>query len=221
MDVLAIDCSNLGHRAYFANSQRFERLFMDWVDKLKTLYAVEQKAEVLIAFDSAVCVRRELYPAYKAGRSEKHPDLAAWLEKMRGLYPAPDGFEADDLIASRVARVGDTDQAVMVSGDLDLCALVAWNVRLVRPPAWSEPWGPDDVYGKFGVWPDQVPAYKALCGDGSDNIKGVAGIGPVKAKSLLETHGTFEGVLTALTPDQQGQARLAYELVRLKEDAPL
>lgn len=214
--LLAIDGSNLIHRAWFASPKGFMTLFTTWVGNLQKRY---DPTVMEVCVDSATCFRRDLDPNYKQGRAEKDSMLAAWLDAHRKTWPSPEGYEADDLIATLVHRHGGP--AVIVSGDLDLAALVTHDVSLVRPPDWWKRMTPDDVYEKVGVWPDQVAAYKSLAGDTSDKIKGVEGFGPVKARKLLETYGTFEGVLVTLTPAQQEQARAAHELVRLREDAPL
>lgn len=214
--LLAVDATNLAHRAYFAAPGGHATLFSSWLGKLTALHRPD---ETYLAVDAPTCFRRALDPAYKAGRAEKANDLVCYLDALRSLHPCPDGFEADDLIATRVAR--HDGLAVVVSGDLDLCAVVSGRVRLVRPPAWETTLGPEEVYGILGVWPDQVCAYKAIRGDASDNVPGVRGIGPVKARRLLETHGTFEGVLLALTPAQQEEAQAAWRLVALRDDAPI
>ncbi len=212
--LLAIDASNLAHRAYFADPACHQSMYSSWIEKLHNLHSPD---EVYIAVDSTSLFRRDIYPAYKDGRVGKSAELIGFLASLRESYPPPAGFEADDVIASAVKR--HYGEAIVVSSDLDLCATVSGRVSLVRPPDWATRLGPEDVYAKLGCWPDQVAAYKALRGDPSDNIKGVAGIGEKKARKLLETYGTFEGVLSVLPPEQQEEARFAMSLVALRDDA--
>jgi DNA polymerase-1 len=201
------------HRAFYASPHDYRSLAASWVD---TLVRLHRPAEVFLAIDSARSFRRDFDPSYKAGRNPKPTALTEWLDQERETMKPPDGYEADDLIAARIHR--HDGEAIVVSGDLDLCAVVNGRVSLVRPPDWGTALGPEDVYRKLGVYPDQVCAYKSLAGDTSDNIRGASGIGPVKARKLLATYGTFEGVLPNLTESQQEEAKAAWKLVALRTD---
>jgi DNA polymerase-1 len=91
--------------------------------------------------------------------------------------------------------------------------------------------GPDEIFKKYGVTPMQIPAYKGLVGDHSDNLKGVTGIGPKAAEALLQQYGTLEAIYEHL-PDikaswrsklEQGreQAFFCQRMALLKCDIPL
>lgn len=214
--LLLLDGTNLVYRAFYASPQLYGGLLASWIAALN---AAHRPDETFVALDAGRSFRHDLSPDYKAGRSPKPEELRAYLAAMQSIYAAHDGFEADDLIASRLAR--HDGPAVIVSGDLDMCALVTARVRLVRPPKWKDVLGPDEVFDLMGVWPDQVTAYKSIRGDVSDNVPGVRGLGAVKTRRLLATHGTFEGVLAALSPQQQAEARTAWSLVALRTDAPV
>jgi len=116
------------------------------------------------------------------------------------------GFEADDLLGS-IADQGQSakdkaqsiDEVVIVTGDRDILQLVddKRKVRVylpVRGLSDAKLMKSDDVVEKLGVKPVQIPDYKALVGDPSDNYPGVAGIGPKTAIDLLTRFGTLQGI---------------------------
>lgn len=88
-----------------------------------------------------------------------------------------EGFEADDLIATyaRLARLDGSDVTI-VSSDKDLMQLVGDGVNMLDPLK-NKIIGPSEVFEKFGVPPHLVRDVQALCGDASDNVPGVPGIG--------------------------------------------
>jgi DNA polymerase-1 len=113
------------------------------------------------------------------------------------LYP---GFEADDVIATLLSRHATTEARIITS-DRDFYQLVSPLVRVLSPVRGTREMREVDVAGveaAFGVRPDQVPDFKALVGDASDDIPGVPGIGPKTAAALLRTHPTIEELLDHL-----------------------
>jgi DNA polymerase-1 len=188
--------------------------------------------------DSRTTFRSSLYPAYKANRSARPADLTAQMPYLRdlarafGLTPLEDpAFEADDLVA---ALVGGAEarglETTVLSADKDLMQLVSDRTTL-----WDSMRGrrytPAAVKEKLGVAPPAVADYLALVGDSSDNVPGVAGIGPKSAARLLEAHGDLDGIFAHLDElPARERARLetcrelAYlsrSLTRLAADAPL
>ncbi len=183
--------------------------------------------------------RHALYPDYKANRDAPPPDLKEQLNRVYQLSRAMglplaevSGFEADDLIATLTRQARNAGmRVVIVSSDKDLMQLVASGVWLLDTMK-GRIIDSDAVHAKFGVTPEKLGDYLALCGDAVDNIPGVAGIGPKTASALLNTSGTLEQLLSA--PDRverkawreklrasSDEARLSRKLVTLCEDAPL
>ena len=123
-------------------------------------------------------------------------------------------------------------RSVMVTGDKDLLQLVDEHVSALRPPKKGESRyrlvGPAEVLEEYGIRADQVIDYLALIGDSSDNVPGVAGIGPKGAVKLLQEHGDLDGVyrnLEGLSPsvakklsEARQMAYLSRTLVALRHD---
>jgi DNA polymerase I len=155
--------------------------------------------------------RKGLYADYKANRPENDPDftrqkreLAGWLRAL-GLNPvAKAGFEADDLLGTIAQREAEAGNFVgIVSPDKDLSQMVSERIFLLRPVKDDigrnifETYAPQDVFERFGVWPEQVADWLALQGDSSDNIPGVDKVGPKTATRWLQAHQSLEQIMAA------------------------
>jgi len=150
--------------------------------------------------------REEIYPEYKANRSEAPDDLKPQFSRIEEMIRCfeiqsyrQSGVEADDLIATLTRRWCDAspkNHVVIVSSDKDLMQLV--NERVcVWDTMSNQIYGIAEVEEKFSIAPGQIRDYLALVGDSSDNIPGVAGIGPKGASELLRQYGTLGAVLDA------------------------
>lgn len=183
--------------------------------------------------------RSEIYPDYKANRSETPEDLIPQFAPIREATRAfglpsieKDGFEADDIIATyaRIANEAGMEVCV-VSSDKDLMQLVRDGVGMMDPMK-DRNIGPAEVMEKFGVTPDKVIDVQALAGDSTDNVPGVPGIGIKTAAELINTYGDLETLLARAGEIKQPKrretlqtnaekARISYQLVKLKDDVPL
>ena len=107
------------------------------------------------------------------------------------------GFEADDLIGilTRAAEKKNMN-VVILSGDRDLFQLVTDKVKVAAPQRAGglKLYGETDVLEELGVKPTQVPDYKGIAGDSSDNIPGVKGLGPKSAIKLLEDYHDLDNI---------------------------
>ncbi|GAG79225.1 unnamed protein product, partial [marine sediment metagenome] len=170
-----------------------------------------------VAFDTGRTFRDELYSEYKATRAKMPDDLRPQIERIRQLVDAfniprleLEGYEADDVLGSVAHQAVEHGLGVkIITGDRDLLQLVNERVIVTLPGkslSDSKDYIPKDVIETLGVRPDQVVDYKALVGDKSDNIPGVAGIGPKTAVSLLGSYDDLDGVyahLDDLSPNLQ------------------
>jgi DNA polymerase I len=190
--------------------------------------------------------RKVLYPQYKANRPPPAEDLQPQIPLVREATDALGipwvehlEYEADDLIAA-YAQVGLEAglEVVVVSSDKDLMQLVrgddeprAGTIRLWDTMK-NRLVGPAEVEAKFGVAPGQLGDLLALAGDSTDNIPGVAGIGPKTAEGLLAEFGDLEGILANTAKIKQSKrrenlethadlARLSRQLVALRTDFEL
>ena len=156
---------------------------------LLKLIADIQADHIAVIFDAKQeNFRNDIYPDYKANRSETPEELIPQFPLIREATEAfnlpqleLEGFEADDIIATycRLARERG-DKAVVVSSDKDLMQLVGDGVAMMDPMK-NKDIGPAEVEEKFGVSPDKVIDVQALIGDSTDNVPGAPGIGPKTA----------------------------------------
>ena len=195
---------------------------------------------IAVIFDAGrYTFRNRLYEAYKAHRPPAPEELIPQFALVREATEAfgvpaielPD-WEADDLIAAYAHAVTEMGgQATIVSSDKDLMQLIRPGVQMLDPMK-KKPIGLAEVMEKFGVPPEKMIEVQALIGDSTDNVPGVPGIGPKGAAALVNEFGTLEAVLAAapsMKPSKRrdsliehaDKARISYELVRLREDAPL
>jgi 5'-3' exonuclease len=201
-------------------------------------------ALVAVCCDSPSNWRKELEPSYKANRPPR--DSAAFeqlllvketLAKDGLLVWEAEGFEADDVLATACrAAVKAGHEVVVASADKDLTQLVEHGVSWASPKT-GELLTRDGVHTKFGVWPEQIRDYLAICGDTSDNVRGVQGVGPKGAVKLLAEYVTLEQVMAevvkprakpvaTLNIDAKLKESLAWiattvKLVSLRYDVPI
>lgn len=151
--------------------------------------------------------RNKLSPEYQAQRLEVEPNLIGQFDKARQTLAAfhipyfeRAGFEADDLIGTIVTKLEQSDdvsETIVVTGDKDLLQLIDKKTKLFMPTVGmsnGKLFGEAETKEKMGVSPRQIVDYKAFVGDPSDNYKGVPGVGPKTAITLLEKYKTFENI---------------------------
>ena len=173
--------------------------------------------------------RKEKFADYKAQRPKAPDDLVAQIISAHDLFAAFSiatleipGFEGDDLIGTCATQFSKEKNVtvVILTGDLDSLQLVRDGHVLVETfkKGISETIIYDEagVKERYGITPSQLIDYKALVGDQSDNIPGVAGVGPKTAATILQTHGSLKNFFA------HGQADRAYEkIIAHKDDALL
>ncbi|MBR5927604.1 MAG: DNA polymerase I, partial [Spirochaetia bacterium] len=158
----------------------------------------------LVTLDSLTpTFRHEMYPEYKATRDKTPEDLHAQIPRIEAVLKAlgikalrVNGYEADDIIATYAKKCQNEDfQCRIITGDKDLLQLVSDNIKVIRysKDDYNE-MDRDGVYKEWGVWPEQILDYLALCGDSADNIPGVKGIGPKGAVALLQAYGNIDSI---------------------------
>lgn len=232
--LLLIDGNNLFHRAYHAlptlNSKDGENVNAVFGFSNMLIKAIDEVEPTFIAcaFDTkAPTFRHVEFQAYKAQRTAPPPDLYPQLPKVKSVLDAfgikyfeKAGYEADDLLASvAVQSLRDVDQITILSGDRDLLQLVDGKIK-VQAPGWNLKdatlFGSHEVKEKYGVTPEQMIDWKSLTGDPSDNIPGIAGIGPKTATDLVQKYGSVEGIFEHL--DEIGE-KVRAKLEAGKENA--
>lgn len=231
-----IDGNALVHRSYHAlpktlRSAKGEltNAVFGFTSILLGILEYERPEYLAAAFDmKGPTFRDAIFDQYKATRSKTDDELIAqfprvWevLEAFSVPIFAKEGFEADDylgIVTTEVRRRHPDTEILIVTGDHDALQLVGEGVTVVAPISGYTKVKRYDraaVKEKMGVWPEQVPDYKGLAGDSSDNIPGVQGIGDKTAVRLLEEWGSIEGIYEHLEKVQPERIR---ELLRKGEE---
>ena len=195
---------------------------------------------ILVVFDaSGKTFRNDIYPDYKANRSEAPEDLIPQFPVIRQATAAFNipfveliGYEADDLIASYAKEAQKNNmQVTIVSSDKDLMQLVSNNISMLDTMK-GRIINKEEVFDKFGVYPEKVIDVQSLAGDSVDNIPGIPGIGIKTAALLINEYGDLEGLFKNANSIKQtkrreniiefeNQAYISKELVTLKNDVAL
>lgn len=231
--LLLIDGHSVAYRSYFAfiraplrdSHGRNTSAVFGFANTLRKLLEEQRPSHCAVAFDApGPTFRHERYRDYKIQRPATPDELAEQLPLVKRLVTTwgitaceKPGVEADDLLGTLAKRAqAEGFEVVIVSSDKDLLQMVGPGVT-VNDPWLGVSYGPEEVRGKLGVGPELVVDYLALTGDASDNVPGVPGIGPKRARALLERHGGLDRVLEQ-EPKLAGErekAELSRELVRI------
>ncbi|MEG3925696.1 MULTISPECIES: DNA polymerase I [unclassified Microcoleus] len=189
-----------------------------FLKSLLEVMAAHDPQYMAIAFDLATpTFRHEADDTYKAGRAETPEDFKPDIKNLQELLTylnlpaitAP-GYEADDVLGTLANKASAAGyQVKILTGDRDLFQLVETDKQISvlylstdelrrSGKGKSQEYGPEEVKAKLGILPEQVIDYKSLCGDKSDNIPGVKGIGDKTALQLLEAYNSLDGIYAAI-----------------------
>ena len=250
MRIYLIDGYSLLYRAFYALPQSIattsglptNALYGFTSMVLKLLGDVEEVGIGVVWDAGKPQFRMEVFPEYKANRSTMPEELKAQLDHLDEILEAmniptikAEGFEADDVLATLSRHIPENVQLKIVTGDQDAMQLVNGEVKVLRTTrgvSETKEYGREEVIEEYGVTPEQIPDYKALVGDPSDNIPGVKGIGPKGASNLLEEFATVENLYENLEKvkakgtrkkleEGRENAFLSLELARMRFDAPV
>jgi DNA polymerase-1 len=249
--LLAIDGTALAFRAFFAirdltdKQGRPSGAIYGFITSVLRAIKDHPSKHVVVVWDlPGPTFRHKLDDTYKANRDELDEDLALqfpWMREVTELMGLPqlsrEGYEADDVIASLAAQGPDLGlQVRMFTSDKDLAQNVTDMALQCPPPRKADSetiiMGPAEVEEKFGLPPAMMAQYQAFVGDSSDNIKGMPGVGPKRATTLLKKYGSLEKVLSDGPANEKGklaenlgaygdQVRHALEMVTMITDLDL
>ena len=238
-----VDGSGFIFRAYYAlppltrNDGTPINAVMGYCNMIWRLIAETKTSSLAVIFDTASkSFRNEIYAEYKANRSEAPEDLIPQFSLIREAteafnipYIELKGYEADDIIATYSNQASNEGWTVdIISSDKDLMQLVNDNVKMVDPMKMVNI-GREEVFKKFGVYPEKVIDVQALAGDSTDNIPGVPGIGIKTAAELINEYGDLDTLLGKAEEIKQPKrrenlinyadlARISMKLVTLSKD---
>ncbi|GAA2585534.1 DNA polymerase I [Winogradskya consettensis] len=213
--LLLLDGHSLAYRAFFAlpvenfstqTGQATNAVF-GFTSMLINMLRDEKPTHIVVAFDVArQTFRTELFPEYKAGRSETPKPFLGQvslikevLEALRIQVVEKPGYEADDIIGTLTTQALEQGFDVIVStGDRDSFQLSGEKVTILYPVRGvSEVWRmtPEAIETKYGVPPNRYRDKAALVGDSSDNLLGVPGVGDKTAAKWINQYGGLDGVI--------------------------
>lgn len=250
--ILAVDGNSILNRAFYGIKQlttkdgRYTNGIYGFMNIFFKLREELSPDGVAVAFDlKAPTFRHKMYDGYKANRKGMPPELAEQLPVLKELLTAlgykiieVEGYEADDVLGTVSAMCGSGDFCYIATGDRDSFQLISDNVTVLLPHTkmgrtQTEVYDKARLFEEYSVSPSQMIDIKALQGDSSDNIPGVAGIGPKTAGELIKTYGSVEyiyenidsleikeTVKNKLRADKD-KAFLSYKLGTIVRDAPL
>ena len=214
-----IDGHALAYRTYFAlTSMGGDREASRWMTKsgeptagtygftsvLIKIMEQDQPDYLAVSFDVGRTFRDDLYAEYKGTRAKMPYELSAQIDRLYDVarvFNLPiltaEGSEADDVLGTVAKRAAAEVEVKIVTGDRDLLQLADKHITInLAGQKLSEAvdYGPEEVKAKYGLTPKQYVDFKALVGDKSDNIPGVAGVGEKTATDLLEQYGSLDKI---------------------------
>lgn len=213
MKILAIDGNSILNRAFYGiralstKDGRFTNGIYGFLTILMKLRDEVKPDGVAIAFDlKAPTFRHKMYDGYKANRHGMPPELAQQLPVLKELLTALgykiitlEGYEADDILGTVAEMCKDGNECYIATGDRDSFQLVRDNVTVLLPhtkmgTTTTEVYTPTRIKEEYSVTPLQMIDIKALQGDASDCIPGVAGVGQKTAGDLIQKFGTIQNI---------------------------
>ena len=253
MKLMILDGNSVINRAYFGvrplttRDGMYTHAIYGFLNILERMEKEEQPDAVCVAFDLHGPTFRHLrYEGYKATRHGMPEELAMQMPVMKDVLRAMNipiyecqGWEADDVIGT-VGKICSNNgwECVVVTGDRDSLQLINENVHIKlvisKPGQTTASLYTEEAFrAEYGFEPKKMVDLKALMGDSSDNIPGVAGVGPKTATDLLLKFGSLDGVYAnlddpsikpklreKLTNDREN-AFLSYELATIVPEAPI
>ncbi len=253
MKLLCIDGNSLINRAFYGikllttKNGQYTNAVYGFINILHRLEELEKPDGVVVAFDLKAPTFRHLkYDAYKAGRKgmpdelrSQVPLLKEWLDKAGYVRLECEGFEADDILGTLARLCEESENECVIStGDRDSLQLISQKTRvLLAATKMGKPeiinYTEAALFEKYGLSPSEMIELKALMGDSSDNIPGVAGVGEKTATDLisrfhsidyiyenLDTLDIKDGVRLKLANDKE-KAFLSRELGTICKTAPI
>ncbi len=251
MKLMILDGNSVINRAFYGvrllttREGLYTNAIFGFLNILEKLRNEEQPDALAVAFDLKAPTFRHLqYEGYKATRHAMPEELAQQMPLMKDVLRAMnipifecEGWEADDILgtAGKICAASGWD-CVIVTGDRDSLQLVAEHVsvKLVVSRGGQTNatlYTPEVFEAEYGFAPIRMIDLKSLMGDSSDNIPGVAGIGPKTATQLLVQYGTLDGVYAHLDDLKDSvrkkleagreNAYLSYGLATIRCEAPV
>ncbi len=253
MKLLILDGNSIINRAFFGvkplttRDGLYTHAVFGFLNILERMEKEEQPDAVAVAFDLHGPTFRHLqYEGYKATRHGMPEELRQQMPIMKDVLRAMNipiyecqGWEADDVIGT-VGRICSNNgwECVIATGDRDSLQLIDENVHvklIITKPGQTTATVYDEAKfrAEYGFEPKKMVDLKSLMGDSSDNIPGVAGVGPKTATELLLKFGSLDGIYENLDDSSirpklrekleasREMAYLSYDLATIRCEAPI
>ena len=253
MKLMILDGNSVINRAFFGvkplttRDGLYTHAIYGFLNILERMEKEENPDAVCVAFDlHGPTFRHVKYDGYKANRHGMPEELAQQMPVMKEVLTAMNipiyacqGWEADDVIGT-VGKICSNNRwdCVIVTGDRDSLQLIDDHVKVklvISKPGQTTAtlYDKDKFYEEYGFEPPRMVDLKALMGDASDNIPGVAGVGPKTATELLTKFGSLDGVYMSIEDPSirpklreklengRESAYLSYELATIVPEAPI
>ena len=211
MKLLVIDGNSIANRAFYGikllttKDGQFTNAIYGFLNILIKLKAECEPDGIAVAFDlKAPTFRHEMYGEYKAGRKGMPPELRSQMPLIKEILGylgcsvvEKEGYEADDILGTLSAQCKGSDMCYIATGDRDSLQLVSSNTHVLLAAtkmgkAVTTEYDTAKLKEEYGVEPKGMIEIKALMGDSSDNIPGVAGIGQKTAGDLIINYGNID-----------------------------
>ena len=218
MKLLVIDGNSILNRAFYGvrmlttKDGKFTNGIFGFMNILLGMLEEYKPDSVAVAFDvKSPTFRHEMYDAYKGTRKpapseliEQFPTLKELLGYLGFTVVEKPGYEADDILGTLSAACGKDDFCYIATGDRDSLQLVRDNVNVLLATtkmgkSTTVKYDTEKIREVYGVTPEQLIDIKAIQGDTSDNIPGVAGIGEKGAAELIQKFGSIENIYENLS----------------------
>lgn len=253
MKLLVIDGNSIVNRAFYGikllttKSGYYTNAIYGFLNIMLKLKDICNPDAIAVAFDvHAPTFRHRMYDAYKAGRHAMPDELRQQMPVLKELLRdlgistlEQEGWEADDILGTlaEVCRKNG-DECFIATGDRDSLQLAHGGVKVLLArtkmgQAVTDVYEENAIAEEYGVTPAELIQVKALQGDSSDNIPGVAGVGAKTALDLIQRFHTIDyiyenldsldikaGVRAKLAKDKE-KAYLSLELGTIRTDAPV
>ncbi len=215
-NLYLIDGNSLMFRSFYATSYTgnlmktqsgiYTNALFGFVNMMTKLIDSNDINYCFVAFDAGKqTFRHKEYSEYKGGRKPlpeelriQIPIIKEYCDIMNIKRMESLDFEADDLLATVSKKFyDDFDKIYVISGDHDLLQLVNEKISVgltIKGVGEIEYYTLDNFYEKLGFNPNQLIDYKGICGDKSDNLPGVRGMGDKTTVKLLNEYKTLENI---------------------------
>lgn len=251
--ALIIDGNNLIYKAYYATAYQGTNLHSFSGIPTNALYAFIRMINkfitsnnydaIFVAFDAGkTTFRSKAYQGYKATRKATPNELLVQIDLVKQFlnlaeipWEQEPNYEADDLIGTISKSTDSKDYHInIISSDKDLYQLLDKNIEILLPEkglSELKTFNQETLKKELLLEPNQIPDYKGLMGDNSDNLPGIKGIGPKTAIKLLQKYHSLEKIIanvnelakkeSTLIKKNSENGLLTKELATIKLDAPV